>query len=67
MRSQTNKDIRDAAATQRVYLYEIATRLSIGYTTLLYWLRTDNLSDEKRKRILRAIDDLARERQQIVS
>lgn len=67
MRSQVNKDIRDAAATQRVYLYEIAAKMDIGYTTLLFWLRQDHLSDDKRKRILVAIDDLAKERQQIVS
>ena len=61
MRSTKNRDIRDKAASERVFLYEIAQRIGISYSSLIVWLR-DDLSEAKRKQILCAIDELSSSR-----
>ena len=53
-----NLDIRAAARGRGVYLYEVAEVMGISEPTLMRWLRT-NLTDERKARILEAIDTVA--------
>jgi hypothetical protein len=50
-----NFDIKKAISDARIYVYEVADELGISEPGFRLWLRKD-LSDEKRARILEAID-----------
>ena len=56
-----NDDIRKKIRQSRLRQWEISAKLGVCEYTLIRWLR-DELSDEKRKRILEAIDELISER-----
>jgi transposase-like protein len=55
-----NDDIRLLAKKEGVYLWQIADRLGIAEITLIRWLRKP-LPEDKKKKILNAIYELAKE------
>lgn len=59
-RSTANADIRKAARVADVAQWQICERLGISEPTLTRWLRGD-LPEDRRQRILAAIDELAKE------
>ena len=52
-----NMDIRQAIAKKRLRHYEVATALGVSEFTFSKWLRKE-LSDEKKAKIMSAINDL---------
>ena len=56
--SETNKQIRDALRTNRVYAYEICKILKISVSTYNRMIR-EELPDEEQKRIVKLIEDFA--------
>ena len=55
-----NEKIRELIQKKRFKYYEVAQRIGITNTTFSVWLRTP-LSDERKKRVLTAIDELKKE------
>ncbi len=55
-----NGDIRAAAVSRGVYLYEVAARLGVSEPTLTRLLRRE-LSEDKRRQIKDIISELAAE------
>jgi DNA-binding transcriptional regulator YiaG len=53
-----NQDIRELIAKKRLRNYEVAQSLNVSEFTLSRWLR-DDLSPEKRTKILNAINQAA--------
>lgn len=56
MRS-VNQDIKNAIKKASIYQYEVADKMGIAETTLVRWLRYQ-LTEDKRKQIKNAIDEL---------
>ena len=61
-KSKANSAIRDAARLKGVYLWQIALQLGVSEPTLIRWLRAQ-LTEEREKAILIAIDHIAKEAQ----
>jgi len=59
-RNTANNDIRRAALLADVRHWEICERLGISEPTLTRWLRSE-LPEERRRMIMDAINDLAKE------
>lgn len=57
-----NREIRQAAKENSVYLWEIAKALGISEPTITRWLRSE-LSKEKESKILFTIRQIAREKE----
>lgn len=57
-----NEDVRNRIRKERLLQWEVAAKIGVCEYTLVRWLRCE-LSDEKRKRILAAIDALVKERE----
>lgn len=55
-----NKDIREMAKENGVYLYEIAEKLSVSEPTFNRWLRKE-LTEELKRKALLAIEEIVRE------
>lgn len=55
-----NQDIRGLIASNRIFNWEVAKKIGIADTTLSRWLRTP-LNDERKERVLTAIDELKKE------
>ena len=56
-----NAHIKEMLNKNRVYHWEVAKRLGVSEMTLFRWLRQD-LPDEKRQQILKAISEIVAER-----
>jgi len=54
---KNNYDLREAISQHRLRYWEVAQRVGISDSRLSVWLRTP-LSDERRKRVERAINEL---------
>ncbi|MDQ8644377.1 hypothetical protein RG601_04915 [Enterococcus sp. FR169] len=54
---KANSDIRSIIVKNRFKNWEVANQIGIADTTLSVWLRTP-LNDERKKRILKAIEEL---------
>ena len=61
LKSGRNEDIRTYASARRIYLYEVAEHLGMSESALYYHLR-GKLNEERRQRIMTAIDELAQSR-----
>ena len=61
LKSGRNEDIRIFASAKRVYMYELAEHLGMSESALYYHLR-GKLNEERRTKILQAIDELAQSR-----
>lgn len=57
---KANHEIRLLLINSRIKNWEVANRIGIADTTLSRWLRTP-LNDERKKRVLNAIDELKKE------
>lgn len=55
---QSNNDIRIKISEKRFRYWEVAQKVGISGGRLSVWLRTP-LSDERRKRVEKAIDELS--------
>lgn len=53
----SNVDIRNKIRERRLRHYEVAEKIGISETTLCVWLRHE-LTDERKKRVLEAIEQL---------
>lgn len=61
--SSANSDIKSAAKTAGIYLYNIADRLGVSENTMTRLMRRE-LSDEKKAQIKAIIAELAAEKEQ---
>ncbi|MGO2082472.1 hypothetical protein [Vagococcus sp.] len=57
---KTNNEIRSMITQSRLKNWEVANKMKIADTTLSRWLRTP-LNDEKKRRVLDAIEELKKE------
>lgn len=57
---KANLEIRQAAKQAHVTLWEVANHMGISEPTMTRWLRVE-LSEDRRQRILAAIEQLGRE------
>lgn len=57
---QANKDIRQSIDSARLRKWEVAEKVGISDSRFSVWLRTP-LSDEHRKRVEKAIDELTKQ------
>ena len=57
---KANMEIRLLLTNNRLKNWEVANKMGIADTTLSRWLRTP-LSDERKERVLTAIDELKKE------
>ena len=55
----SNLDIRNKIRECRLRHYEVAAQIGISETTFCVWLRHE-LTDERKKRVLEAIDQLSK-------
>lgn len=58
--TQENKTVRRAARSAGVPLWRVAAAVGVSEPTLTRWLRVP-LTEDKEKRIMAAIDNLAKE------
>lgn len=56
---KANQDIRDLIYTNRLKNWQVAEQVSISDSRLSVWLRTP-LNDERKARVLKAIDELTK-------
>ncbi|WP_186323851.1 hypothetical protein [Bacillus thuringiensis] len=56
---KANQDIRDLIYTNRLKNWQVAEQVSISDSRLSVWLRTP-LNDERKVRVLKAIDELTK-------
>lgn len=61
-REQKNAEVRAQAKENGVYLWEVADRLGVAYSTMLCWLRRE-LSAEKKEAMQNAIAQIVVERE----
>ena len=54
-----NQDIKETIRKARIHQWEVASAIGISESTLIRWLR-DELPEEKRMRILSAVDQIQR-------
>ncbi|WNF89835.1 hypothetical protein [Vagococcus fluvialis] len=54
---KANQEIRNLISGKRLRNWEVANAAGIADTTLSVWLRTE-LSDERKERVLKAIEEL---------
>ncbi len=59
---KANQDVRNAAKTAGIKLWEIAVHLGVGEATIMRWMRI-SLSADREKVIMQAIAELAQEKQ----
>lgn len=52
-----NIELRNLIIEKRIKFYEIAREVGIAPTTFTVWMR-DELSDEKKAKVIKAIDNL---------
>ena len=52
-----NAEIRELMQKRRLRHYEVAAQIGISETTFSVWLRSE-LTEERRAKVLRAIEDL---------
>jgi predicted XRE-type DNA-binding protein len=55
-----NQEIRNMIFSSRIRNYEVAEKVGISDTRFSVWLRTE-LSDERKQRVLNAIDELKKQ------
>ena len=60
-----NMDIRQAIKMKRLFYFEVAQALGIADSTFSRWMRQE-MPQEKKKNILSVIDQLAREKQEVI-
>ena len=53
-----NQDVRRAIRQARIKQYEIAVKIGCHPPTLCSWLHTGELSSDRKKQILKAIDEI---------
>lgn len=56
-----NKEIRERARIENIKFWRIAQALGIAASTFTVWIRTE-MSDEKKKLVMNAIDEIIQER-----
>ena len=54
-----NVELRNLIIKKRIKFYEIAREVGIAPTTFTVWMR-DELSDEKKSKVIKAIENLAK-------
>lgn len=57
---KANQDLRELIYTERLKNWQVADKIGISDSRFSVWLRTP-LNEERKKRILAAIDDLKKE------
>lgn len=60
IRMKSNLDIRNTIFTYGLKNWEVAAKVGISDSRFSVWLRTP-LSDERKERVLKAIDELTKE------
>ena len=58
-----NADIREEIRRRGLYAWDVARQLGVHKSTVFYWLGQD-LTDEKRKRLINAINAASEKRKQ---
>lgn len=60
MQASLNQDIREAIKKSNLYQWQIAKACGVNEVNFIRWLR-DELPEERRKAIFKAIEELSRE------
>ena len=59
-----NQDLRDLTRAKRLFAYEVAEAMGVSRSSYFDLLRKKDLPEKDRKKILAAIDEAARRREQ---
>ena len=58
-----NIELRNLIIEKRIKLYEIARDIGVAPTTFTIWMR-DELSDEKKVKVIKAIESLTKQKEE---